>query len=288
MIANARMYSVSPVVAELWRTLLAAVIAQAGVSATLIEHAAPAPLEELWSRTDQGAVFMCGLPFSRAQPQPRLVAAPVPSPAEFGGKAQYWSDLVVRNDSPFGSVDETFGKRIAFTVPDSQSGYAAALSYFMSAKRGAPASAGTPQPLYGEVIAPAITPLGALRAVTDGAADIAPIDSYAFRLLQAYRPDLTSQVRILARTAPTPIPPLVASPSAIVASPADLDALQSAFLNAHRSAATRRTLGALLLERFVRPDASAYAVLRERFAAATRYWTEHSLAAVVHPAFAHA
>ena len=291
MIANARMYSVSPPVAGLWRTLLSAVIAEAGVAVTLIEHAAPAPLEELWSRSDQGAVFMCGLPFSRAQPQPMLIAAPVPSPAEFGGQAQYWSDFVVRADSAFGTVEETFGQRIAFTVRESQSGYAAALSYFMSAQRASRSAES--QPLYAEVIAPTITPLGALSAVIEGAADIAPLDSYAFRLLRVHRPDLTSRVRVVGRTVPTPIPPLVASPHepppvafAILQRQRDLGALQSAFLDAHRTASARSSMKALLLDRFVRPEAAAYAVLRERFAAATRYWSEHPFAAVTHPGFA--
>ena len=66
-------------------------------------------------------------------------------------------------------------------------------------------------PLYREVIAPQITPLGAVSAVVDGAADVAPIDSYAYSLLQKYRRDLTSQLRTIARTPRTPIPPLVAS-----------------------------------------------------------------------------
>jgi ABC-type phosphate/phosphonate transport system substrate-binding protein len=276
------MYSVTPAVAALWRALLSAVSAQAGVPLTLLDHDQPAPIDELWRRTDQGAVFMCGLPFSRAEPPPVLVAAPVPSPAEFNGAAQYWSDLVVREDSAFRTVEDTFGQRIALTVPGSQSGCAAALSYFISA--------GSASPLFGEVIAPTVTPLGALRAVIQGAADIAPIDSYAFTLLQEYRPDLTSQVRIVAQTARTPIPPLVASTP--VASKANLDALQSAFLEAHRSVgahqsgSARSVMGDLLLERFTLPDPSSYAVLRDRFEAAARYWAEHPFAKVTHPAFA--
>jgi ABC-type phosphate/phosphonate transport system substrate-binding protein len=181
MIANARMYSVSPEVGELWRALLSLITAKAGLSVTLIDHAEPAPLDELWSRTDQGAVFMCGLPFARAEPQPTLIAAPVPSPAEFEGEARYWSDLVVREDSDFRAVSDTYGGRIAFTVPGSQSGCVAALSYFMSAEHELP--------LFREIIAPTVTPLGALSAVIRGAADIAPIDAYAFRLLARYRPD---------------------------------------------------------------------------------------------------
>jgi hypothetical protein len=41
----------------------------------------------------------------------------------------------------------------------------------------------------------------------------------------------------------------------------------------------------LLLQRFEAPVASAYDVLRKELATATRYWSEHPLAAVIHPAF---
>ncbi len=292
MIANARMYSVSPGAAALWGALLSALAATAGVPMTVIDHPAPAPLEELWRRTDQGAVFMCGLPFARAEPPPVLLAAPVPSPPEFQGQAQYWSDLVVREDSAFRGVRDTFGKRLALTVPGSQSGCVAALNYFMSAQnwpatRNALAPSSMPAsdtgsndevPLFAELIAPTITPLGALTAVVQGDADIAPIDSYAFRLLCKYRPDLTSRVRVLGQTVRTAIPPLVAS--------RENTALQRAFLEAHHNASMKHLMDQLLLQRFVVPDASSYGVLRDRFDAASAYWRTHRLAARIHPAFA--
>jgi ABC-type phosphate/phosphonate transport system substrate-binding protein len=272
MIANARMYSVSPAVDARWRSLLSAIMATAGASMELIEHAAPEPIENLWQRTDMGAVFMCGLPFSRAgTAAPMLVAAPVPAPAQYGGEARYWSELVVRADSEFHSMADTFGARIAFTVPESQSGYAAALSYF--------AALDAPAPLFSEIVAPTVTPLGALSAVIRGDAELAPIDSYAFELLRRYRPDLTSLVRTLAQTQPTPIPALVASvePTA---------QLQTAFLEAHQNDAIKPLMADLSLQRFVRPAAASYAVLRQRYAAATGYWRSRPLATITHPAFA--
>jgi ABC-type phosphate/phosphonate transport system substrate-binding protein len=282
MIANARMYSVSPEVAALWGRLLAAIIEKAGVRVSLIDHPEPQPMEALWRRTDMGAVFMCGLPFSRAEPQPVLVAAPVPSPPEFEGRAQYWSDFVVRADSDFHTVAETFGNRIAFTVPHSQSGCVAALTYFMSTQGCAPAtglaSTDANAPLYREIITPTVTPLGALSAVVQGAADVAPIDSYALRLVQKYRPELTSQVRIVGQTSPTPIPPLVASNT-------DVGTLRSAFLEAHQDATMRSLMDELLLQRFTLPDPKSYAILRDRFEAATRYWRAHRFAAAIPSAF---
>jgi ABC-type phosphate/phosphonate transport system substrate-binding protein len=270
MIANARMYSVSPEAAALWRKLLAAVVAHAGLDITLVEHTEPAPINELWQRSDKAAVFMCGLPFSRSHPRPELIAAPVPSPAAFRSLPEYWSEMVVRRDSDFHTIEDTFGGRIALTVPDSQSGCLAALYYLMTAANRFPP--------YGEVITPKVTPLGAMSAVIDGAADVAPIDSYAFCLLQMYRSDLTSELRTIGRTARTPIPPLVASV-------AGLETLQAAFLEAHRIAAIVPLMADLLLERFVRPDPSSYDALRLNFATATRYWRARPLAASVHPAF---
>ena len=270
MIANARMYSVSPEAAGLWRRLLAAVIEHAGLDITLIEHTEPAPINDLWQRPDKAAVFMCGLPFSRSDPRPELIAAPVPSPPDFRGLPQYWSEIVVRRDSALQTIEDTFGRRIALTVPDSQSGCLAALHYLMTAADRFP--------LFGEVITPKVTPLGAMSAVIEGAADVAPIDSYAFCLLQKYRGDLTSQLRTVGRTARTPIPPLVASR-------AGLEPLQTAFLEAHRIAAIMPLMAGLLLDRFVRPDPASYDALRLNFETATRYWRARPLAAKVHPAF---
>ena len=270
MIANARMYSVSSEAAAAWRRLLQAVIEQSELDIELLEHAEPRPIGELWFRGDMAAVFMCGLPFSLSHPQATLVAAPVPSPRDFRGLPQYWSEMVVRRDSAFRSIGDTFGSRIALTVPDSQSGCLAAMSYLMTIAHRFP--------LYREVITPQVTPLGAMSAVVDGAADVAPIDSYAFSLLQKYRRDLTSQLRSVARTARTPIPPLVASRPGFAA-------LTATFLEAHRIATIAPMMADLLLERFVRPDPATYDALRLNFEAATRYWREHALAGTVHPAF---
>ena len=94
MIANARMYSVTPKVAALWRSLLAAVLGKVDAPIDIVDHAPPAPISELWRRPDKAAVFMCGLPWSLATPRPTLVVAPRPSPAAYGGRACYWTDLV--------------------------------------------------------------------------------------------------------------------------------------------------------------------------------------------------
>ena len=94
------MYSVSVAAAESWRELLAHVARHARQPVQVIDYPAPAPLPELWARPDKAAVFMCGLPYSRAEPRPHLLAAPVPAASEFGGQPIYWSEFVVRAEGP--------------------------------------------------------------------------------------------------------------------------------------------------------------------------------------------
>jgi ABC-type phosphate/phosphonate transport system substrate-binding protein len=270
MIANARMYSVSPVAGAAWQRLFAAILRRAGLQVDYLEHAPPLPIAELWQRRDAAAVFMCGLPYSRADVRLHLVAAPLPSPATYRRLPQYWSEFVVRAESPFHHIEDTFGGNIAFTEPGSQSGFGAALHYLMTAARSFP--------LYAEVIAPQVNPLGVVEAVLAGRADVAPVDSYALSLLQVYRADLTSRLRVVARSARTSIP-------AIVASQAPAPGLQKAFAEAADDAHCRSLLSDLLLEGFVQPQPGAYDALALNFATSCRFWRLHALASVVHPAF---
>jgi ABC-type phosphate/phosphonate transport system substrate-binding protein len=271
MIANARMYSITPPVAALWRSLLDAILSDTGVAIEIVDHAPPAPISELWRRPDKAAVFMCGLPYSLATPQPELVVAPIPSPADYGGRACYWSDVVVRADSPFQTIEQTFGHRLALTTPESQSGYAALLHDLM------PYATGTPP--YREIIEPRFTPMGNLTAVIEGKADVAPIDSYAFSLMSKHVPELTRQVRTVMRTEPTAIPLLVASGPA----PA---AVTEAFLTARKKAPVAALMDQLLLDRFAPPDRGAYDDLKKRFLAMQTFWRRHALAKTAHPMFA--
>jgi len=271
MIANARMYSVTPPVADLWRRLLRAIVAEAGQPVEIVDHAPPAPISELWRRPDKAAVFMCGLPYSLAAEQPALVVAPVPSPAAYGSSPCYWSEIVVRADSPFQTIEQTFGHRLALTTPESQSGYAALLHDLM------PHATGTP--LYREIIEPRFTPMGALTAVIEGKAEVAPIDSYAFALMSNHASELTAQVRTVMRTEPTAIPLMVASgsPSA---------ELVAAFLAAREKPQITSLMDQLLLDRFARPERGAYDELRERFLTTEAFWRRHVLAKRAHPLFA--
>ena len=136
LVANARMYAVNPAARDLWQRLFAWVAERSGVPLVYVDHAAPAPLETLWSRPDLGLAFMCGYPFARAQPAVQAVAAPLPAHPRCQGRAVYWTDFAVAADGPFRQLADTFGGRIGWTVEHSQSGFNAVRHHLLRHRAG--------------------------------------------------------------------------------------------------------------------------------------------------------
>ncbi|MBR0697711.1 phosphate/phosphite/phosphonate ABC transporter substrate-binding protein [Bradyrhizobium lablabi] len=212
--ANARMYSVNPQAAAAWKELFGWLSRESGVGLDVIDHAFPLPLAELWSRSDLGCAFMCGFPFMLAAHRPRPVAAPVPTRAPVAGRPVYATRLLVRADSGFHAIEDTFGGRLGYTVEDSHSGYNALRHHLLDYYRQRGAG------LYRESVGPLTTPRRVVDALLAGDIDIGPLDSYALDLMLRHEAELASQVRIVATTDPAPIPFLVAAsgcPDEIVA-----------------------------------------------------------------------
>ena len=256
LVANARMYAVTPAVKAAWQDLFEWVARMSGVPLAYLDHAAPAPLETLWERDDLGAAFMCGFPFASAAQKPQILAAPIPSPPRYGGMPCYCTDLVVRADSAFLRLSDTFGGRIGWTVEHSQSGYNA-VRHHLAALRAAH---------YAQWIGPLVTPRRVIDAVLRGEIDVGPLDSYVHDLLRRHEPETAAKLRVVESTAMTPIPLLVASPGV----DSDITArLRRALLSCHAAPELVPTLDTLLVSRFEAVDPSAYEVLTAHTPAAS-------------------
>jgi ABC-type phosphate/phosphonate transport system substrate-binding protein len=210
-IANARMYAVAPEAEDAWRALLGHVAADAEVELAYEPYPAPQPLEALWRRPDLGAAQMCGFPIATRLAAVEPLAAMIPALPWAEGRAVYRSDLIVRTDSPFRTLADTFGGRVGWTVEHSHSGFNALRHHLMA--RGAAAGA----PLYRESVGPLVTARRVLDAVLAGEIDVGPLDGYWHALIAKWRPELTAGVRVLESTALAPMPAFVASPSLPVA-----------------------------------------------------------------------
>jgi ABC-type phosphate/phosphonate transport system substrate-binding protein len=205
-IANARMYAVAPEAEAAWRTLIERVAAEAGVALDYMRYDAPQPLEHLWARPDLGAVQMCGYPIAMRLADVTPLAAPIPAADWAQGEAVYRSDLIVRADSRFKTLADTFGGRIGWTVEHSHSGFNALRHHLLRYRTPARPT------LYREVVGPLVTARRILDSVLDGTIDVGPLDAFWHALVAKHRPELTTDIRVVESTIPAPIPCFVASP----------------------------------------------------------------------------
>ena len=251
---NARMYAVTPEVEAAWRSLLEEIATDARVPLTYLPYPAPQPLEALWRRGDLGAVFMCGYPIALGLAEVIPIAAPVPDAPWAQGRAVYRTDLIVRDDSPYRRLEDTFGARAGWTVSHSQSGFNAFRHELLAHRTHARPA------LYAEMHGELVTARNVLDAVREGRIDVGPLDAYWHLLIARHAPALVAGVRVLASTPLTPLPAFVASAAA---PSGHVQALRGAFL----AAASRRWFAplarTLLLAGFAPASAASYQPLLE-------------------------
>jgi len=251
-IMNARMYAVTPEVEAGWRALLKHITDEAGVALTYMPYPAPRPLEDLWSREDLACAFMCGYPIALKLAPVIPIAAPVPRAEWAAGLPLYRTDLIVRQDAPYRTLEDTFGARAGWTVQHSQSGFNAFRHHLLAYRTPA-----RPR-LYAHMAGNLVTARNILDSVRDGRIDIGPLDAYWHLLIGAHAPHLTAGIRVLTSTEAAPIPAFVAASG----TPAqDVSRLRSAF----KSAASRSWFAPfgdlLFLDGFAEATEAQYATL---------------------------
>jgi ABC-type phosphate/phosphonate transport system substrate-binding protein len=241
-VANARMYAVAPEAEAAWRDLIARVADEAGVALDYVAYPAPQPMEALWARPDLGCVQMCGYPIALRLADVVPIAAPIPRADWADGRAVYRSDLIVRADAPFRTLEDTFGRRFGWTVAHSHSGFNAPRHHLLQYR--------TPERprLYRAVRGDLITARAVLDAVRDGSIDVGPLDAYWHMLIRRWRPELAAGVRVLESTETAPMPAFVAAPALPAA---DVAALRCAFAQASARAWFAPFRDLLLIDGFV-------------------------------------
>ena len=223
-VSNARMYAVSPEAEAAWMDLIAHVAEDAGTAFDYVPYPAPRPLEELWRRDDIGCVQMCGYPIALDIARVVPLASPIPAAPWAGGEALSRTDLIVREDTPYRVLSDTFGGTVGWTVAHSQSGFNALRHHLLPYR-----SEDRPR-LYRRSVGNLVTARRILESVADGRIDVGPLDAYWHILARKYQPRLTEKVRVLDATATVPMPAFVAVP----AMPSHtVERLREAFAAAH-------------------------------------------------------
>jgi phosphonate transport system substrate-binding protein len=147
---------------------------------------------------------ICGLPYvwltARRPPPLEPLAAPVLSGPRYGGRPVYYSDVIVRRDSPITCLEELEGRSWAYNEPASHSGHTVTLYSLvrMGARPG----------FLGKVVEAGFHQR-ALRLVAAGSVDATAIDSQVLAIELRDHPRLADRLRLVGAFGPSTIQPVV-------------------------------------------------------------------------------
>jgi phosphonate transport system substrate-binding protein len=148
---------------------------------------------------------ICGLPYiwlaARQRPPVEPLAAPVLAGGRYAGRPVYYSDVVVRRDSPISCLEELRGRSWAYNEPASHSGHTVTL--YSLVRMGA-------RPGFFARVVEAGFHQRAIRLVHAGVVDAAAIDSQVLAIELRDHPDLDG-LRVVGSFGPSTIQPVVAA-----------------------------------------------------------------------------
>ncbi len=189
----------------LTRALAGYLSARSGLA---VEARLDLPWRERERLLDAGEIdlcWICGLPYvwkaDQNPPRVRLLAAPVMAGARYANLPVYFSDVVVRRDSPFHRLEDLRGASWAYNEPGSHSGY--------NVVRAALAARGEIAGFFGRVVASGAHQ-NSLKLILRGEVDASAIDSTVLERELLNGPSLGPQIRVIDTFGPSPIPPWVA------------------------------------------------------------------------------
>lgn len=204
--------------------------------------------------------FICGLPYVQltrhSQPVVELLAAPLLQGERYQGRPVYFSDIIVRRDSPFLTFADLRGCRWAYNETGSHSGY--------NVVRYRLLQLGQTRGYFGRVVETGAHQ-HSIQMVYDGKVDAAAIDSQILAVELRNRPALAAQLRVIETLGPSPGLPVVAS----CRLPAQLRAsLRAALLAMGGDPAARKWLARGFIEGFAPVTDADYEPIRAMLAAA--------------------
>jgi phosphonate transport system substrate-binding protein len=201
---------------------------------------------------------ICGLPYvwlaSRRPPPVEPLAAPVLSGPRYAGRPVYYSDVIVRRDSPITRLEELEGCSWAYNEPTSHSGYIVTL--YSLVRMGA-------RPGFLGPVVEAGFHQRAIRLVQAGTVDAAAIDSQVLAIELRDHPALGAGLRVIGTFGPSTIQPVVAArrlPDALK------DQVQELLAALADDPAARPVLGYGLINRFAPISDAAYDDIRAMLA----------------------
>jgi phosphonate transport system substrate-binding protein len=231
-----------------YRQILDYISSHIGKESELIQRKTYDEINELFGKGEIDLAFICSGPYATSRDKYgfELLATP-----QVKGSHFYHSYLIVNKDSHFDRLEDLRGRVFAFTDPDSNTGKLVPTYWLAQAGE-------KPETFFGKTIY-TYSHDNSIMAVAKGLVDGAAIDGLIWEYYDYKKPSLTSQTRIIRKSEPYGIPPIVAHRDA---DPELKNRIRQFLLSMHEDPEGEKILGALMIDRFIEPREEWYQTIR--------------------------
>ncbi len=215
----------------------------------LVDRDTYAQINAMLKQRELELAFVCSGPYVEGHDSYGLELVAVP---EVSGTPTYRAYIIVPEDSQVKDFRELRGTTFAFTDPQSNTGKL--VPTYMLARMGE-----TPASFFKKVV----YTYGhdkSIKAVADRFVDGASVDSLIWDFFIRSHPDMAKKIRIVAKSPPYGIPPLVAAPGM---DPVLKKSVRDALLTMHTDPGGKETLKKMNIDRFVVQPDNLYDTIRE-------------------------
>ncbi len=205
-------------------------------------------VNDLMKKGDIDIAFVCSGPYVTGHDEFGLELLVAP---RVNGKTVYYSYIIVRKDGPLQKLEDLRRKTFAFTDPGSNTGNIVP-TYLLARMKETPDSFFRKYVFtYGHDMS--------IKAVAEGLVDGAAVDSLVWHYLDKTSPEYTSKTKVILKSPPCGIPPVVVRPGL---NSEMKERLKKIFLNIDKDEAGREILKGMMIDRFVLADDAAYDSVR--------------------------
>ncbi len=246
-----------------YRQLLDYIGKNLGLEAQLIQRKTYGEINELFGKGEIDLAFVCSGPYANGKEKYGFELLSTP---QVHGSHFYQSYLIVNEDSPYHSLENLKGMVFAFTDPDSNTGKLVP-TYWLG-RIGE-----RPETFFSKTLY-TYSHDNSILAVARGLVDGAAVDGLIWEYYHHKNPIFTSRTRIIRKSDPYGIPPLVTSRHL---PPGLKERIRELVLSMHLDPEGRTILKELMIDRFTAPQEEWYAGIRKMVRELTMIGGEHAL-----------
>jgi phosphonate transport system substrate-binding protein len=234
---------------DLYRQLLAYLGGKLGTTLEFVQRKTYAEIDELLKKGEIDLAFICSGPYVAGREKFGFESLALP---EIHGSHFYRSYLIVNKESPIHRLEELKGHTFAFTDPDSNTGRLVP-TYWLAEMHE------QPETFFSRFVY-TYSHDNSIMAVARNLVDGATVDGLIWEFYQQKNPTFTSKTRIIKKSEPFGIPPLVASKNLSVKSK---ERIRQILFSMHQDPEGKKILAELMIDRFIAPQEEWYDNLRQ-------------------------